>query len=331
MAAAAHIIDRGFAMKKVPMRELSVCAVLLMASFSLRSVAQQPGQTTFSSAEEASKALFTAIEKNDEKATLELLGADAKQIVSSGDATEDAHSRAEFVQAYREMHRLAKEPDGTTTLYIGAKNWPTPIPLVHKGASWYFDTDAGKREILYRRIGRNEISAIRICKELVAAEQEYRRTQPDGFAEKILSDDGARNGLYWPAVASAPQSPIGPLVASAVTEGYADNGREIVKTPYRGYYFHILKGQGQHAPGGAKVYIINGKMSGGFAFVAHPAEYRSSGVMTFIVGPDGVVFQKDLGKDTANVAKALKQYDPDASWHRTDEAQAEITRSRETR
>jgi hypothetical protein len=329
--AAGHGIDRGFAMTKIPMRELLVCAVLLTASFSLRSVAQQPGQKTFSSAEEASNALFTAVQNNDEKATLDLLGAEAKRIVSSGDETEDAHGRAEFVQAYRQMHRLAKEPDGTTTLYIGAKNWPTPIPLVHKGKSWYFDTDAGSKEILFRRIGRNEMSAIRICKELVAAEQEYRRTQPEGFAEKILSDSGARNGLYWPAAAGDPQSPIGPLVASAVTEGYADNGREIVKSPYRGYYFHILKGQGPHAPGGAKSYIINGKMTEGFAFVAHPAEYRSSGVMTFIVGADGVVFQKDLGKDTAVAAKALKQYDPDAGWQRADEAQAESAHGRQTR
>jgi hypothetical protein len=318
-------------MKNLPMRELAICAVLLMACVPLRSMAQQPGQKTFSSAEEASNALVTAVENNDEKAMLDLLGADGKQIVSSGDDTEDANSRAEFVRAYKEMHRLAREPDGSTTLYIGAKNWPTPIPLAHKGHSWYFDTDAGKREILFRRIGRNETSAIRICRELVAAEKDYRRIQPEEFAEKILSDAGRRNGLYWPVAAGDAQSPIGPLVAAAVTEGYADNGREIVKTPYRGYYFHILKGQGEHAPGGAKSYVINGKMTEGFAFVAHPAEYRSSGVMTFIVGADGSVFQKDLGKDTAAVAKALKQFDPDASWHRVDEAQAQAASDRKIR
>jgi hypothetical protein len=313
------------------MRELAICAVVVMACFPLRSMAQQSGQKTFSSAEEASNALVTAVENNDEKAMLDLLGADGKQIVSSGDDTEDAHNRAEFVQAYREMHRLAREPDGSTTLYIGAKNWPTPIPLAHKGHSWYFDTDAGKMEILFRRIGRNETSAIRICRELVAAEKDYRRIQPEGFAEKILSDAGRRNGLYWPVAAGDAQSPIGPLVAAAVTEGYADNGREIVKTPYRGYYFHILKGQGEHAPGGAKSYVINGKMTEGFAFVAHPAEYRSSGVMTFIVGADGSVYQKDLGKETAVVAKALKQFDPDASWQRVDEAQAQAASDRKIR
>ena len=310
--------------------EIAACAILLMACVSLRSMAQQPGQRTFSSPEEASSALVTAVQGNDEKATLDVLGPDGRHIVSSGDDTEDAHSRAEFVQAYREMHRLVREPDGTTTLYIGAKNWPTPIPLAQKGHSWYFDTDAGKMEILFRRIGRNEISTIRVCQELVAAEKDYRRIQPEEYAEKILSDAGRRNGLYWPAAAGDPQSPIGPLVASAVTEGYADNGKEIDQTPYRGYYFHILTQQGKHAPGGAKSYVVNGKMTEGFAFVAYPAEYRSSGVMTFIVGSDGVVHEKDLGKETAAIAKAMKQYDPDARWHRADGTQAETAREQNT-
>src|SRR5580692_10771090 len=149
--------------------KLAACAFLLIVCFPLRSMAQQPGQKVFATAEEAGNALVMAMQNNDEKATLDLLGADGKQIVSSGDATEDARARADFVQAYREMHRLVNEPDGTTTLYIGAKNWPTPIPLVHKGGSWYFDTDAGTKEILFRRIGRNEISTIRVCHELVAA------------------------------------------------------------------------------------------------------------------------------------------------------------------
>jgi Protein of unknown function (DUF2950) len=313
----------------VDLRKLAACAILLTMCFPLRSMAQQPGQKVFSSPEEATKALVMAMQSNDEKATLELLGSDGKQIVSSGDETEDARTRANFVHAYREMHRLVNEPDGTTILYIGAKNWPTPIPLVHKGQAWYFDTDAGKKEILYRRIGRNEISTIRVCQELVAAEKDYRRTQPEEYAQKILSDAGRRNGLYWPAAAGNPQSPIGPLVASAVAEGYT-NGKEIVQTPYRGYYFHILTQQGKHAPGGAKSYIVNGKMTEGFGFVAYPAEYRSSGVMTFIVGSDGVVYQKDLGKETPVVAKAMKEYDPDASWNKAEEAQAETAREQKT-
>jgi hypothetical protein len=211
-----------------------------------------------------------------------------------------------------------KEPDGTINLYIGAENWPTPIPLVNKGNSWYFDTQAGKKEILYRRIGRNEISTIRVCQELVAAQKEYYSTERNEYAEKILSDEGQHNGLYWKATDGEPQSPIGPLVASAVTEGYA-KGQGGAPTPYRGYYFHILTRQGKKAPGGAKDYIVNSKMTEGFAFVAYPAEYRSSGVMTFIVGVDGVVYQKDLGKKTESVDKTLKKYNPDSSWEKAEE------------
>jgi hypothetical protein len=299
--------------------ELAAFAILLMGCFPLRSMAQQPGQKTFSSPEEASNALITAVQSNDEKAMLDLLGPHGKQIISSGDEAEDANSRANFVQKYREMHRLVKEPDGTITLYIGAKNWPTPIPLVHKASSWYFDTDAGKKEILYRRIGRNEISTVRVCQELVAAENEYHDTRQGEYAEKMLSDEGQHNGLYWHAAAGVPQSPIGPLVASAVAEGYP-GGSKSALTPYRGYYFRVLTQQGKNAAGGAKSYVVSGKMTGGFAFVAYPAEYRSSGVMTFVVASDGVVYEKDLGKETGAVAKVMERYDPDATWHKAQEA-----------
>jgi len=286
-------------------------------------MAQQSGQKTFSSPEEASNELVTAAQSNDEKAMLDILGPDLKQIISSGDETEDAHSRADFVQRYQEMHRLVEEPDGTTTLYIGAKNWPTPIPLVNKGSSWYFDTEAGKKELLYRRIGRNEISTIRVCQELVAAQKEYYSGLHNEYAPKFLSDEGQHNGLYWNAVGGEPQSPIGPLIASAVTEGYAKS-RDGAPTPYRGYYYHILTRQGKNGPGGARSYIVNGKMTEGVAFVAYPAEYRSSGVMTFIVGLDGVVYQKDLGKKTDAHAKAMKEYNPNSSWQKAEEQQDEF-------
>jgi hypothetical protein len=253
---------------------------------------------------------------------LDILGPDEKRLVSSGDETEDADSRTNFVHRYQEMHRLVKEPDGTTTLYTGAENWPMPIPLVSKGDSWYFDTEAGKKEILYRRIGQNEISAIRVCEVLVAAEKEYYSTQHDQYAEKFFSDEGHHNGLYWKAADGEPQSPIGPLVASAVAEGYA-KGRDDAPTPYRGYYYHILIGQGKNGADGAKSYIVNGKMTDGFAFVAYPAEYRSSGVMTFIVSEDGVVYQKDLGKKTGVLAKAMKDYNPDSSWQKGEDEQEE--------
>ena len=301
--------------------KLAVVAMLLTVCVPTRSVAQQPGQKTFSSAEEATNALVMAVQADDKTMMLDILGPDGKQIISSGDETQDANSRANFVKRYQEMHRLVKEPDGATVLYIGAHNWPAPIPLVHKGNSWYFDTEAGKKEILYRRVGRNELSAIRVCQELVAAQKEYSAEHKE-YAQKIFSDEGQHNGLYWKAADGEPQSPIGPLVASAVAQGYAKN-QQGAPTPYRGYYFHILTRQGKNAPGGAKNYVVNGKMTEGFAFVAYPAEYRSSGVMTFIVSEDGVVYQKDLGRKTDVLAKAMKEYDRNPSWQEAEERQEE--------
>jgi hypothetical protein len=308
--------------------KLAAVAILLTGCVTTRSMAQQPGQKTFPSAEDASKALVAAAQSNDEKALLDILGPDGKQIISSGDDTEDTQSRAEFVQRYQEMHRLVKEPDGTTTLYSGAENWPLPIPLVNKGNAWYFDTAAGRREILYRRVGRNEMSTIRVCQELVAAEKEYYSTQRE-YAQKIFSDEGQHNGLYWKAADAEPQSPIGPLVASAVAEGYARK-QDGSPTPYRGYYYHILTSQGPNAPGGAKSYVANGKMTEGFAFVAYPAEYRSSGVMTFVVGADGVVYRKDLGAQTAVLAKAMKEYNPGSSWKKDEDQQEETAGEQKT-
>ncbi len=310
--------------------KLAVAAVLLTACFSTRSLAQQPGQKTFSSPEDASSALVTAAQDNDEKAMIDILGSDGKQIVSSGDDTEDANSRANFVKKYQEMHRLVTEPDGTTALYIGAENWPTPIPLVNKDKAWYFDTEAGKQEILYRRIGQNETSAMAVCQELVAAQKEYRATHENEYAQKLFSDEGQHNGLYWKAAEGETQSPIGPLVASAVAEGYAQslNG---TPTPYRGYYFRILTRQKKTASGGAKSYLINGKMTEGFAFVAYPAEYRSSGVMTFIVSEDGVVYEKDLGRKTEVLAKAMKEYNPNSSWQETNDQPEENASAQETK
>jgi len=304
----------------VPLKFVAA-AIFLMACFAACSMAQQAGQKTFSSAEDASSDLVAAVQNNDEKAMVEILGPEGKQVISSGDETEDANARASFVQKYQEMHRLVVEPDGTTVLYIGAKNWPTPIPLVSKGSLWYFDTEEGKRELLYRRVGRNEISTIRVCQELVAAQKEFSATQHNGYAQKILSDEGQHNGLYWRAAAGEPQSPIGPLVAAAVAEGYARRANG-APTPYRGYYYRVLTRQGKNGPGGAQSYIVNGKMTEGFAFLAYPAEYRSSGVMTFIVNQDGIVYQKDLGKKTGALAQAMKEYNPNSGWEKADEQQA---------
>jgi len=298
--------------------KLTGVAILLTGYLAAPSIAQQPGQKTFASPEEATNALVTAAQNNDEKVLLQILGPDGKQIVSSGDDAEDAEGRANFVRRYQQMHRLVKEPDGMVCLYIGAENWPWPIPLVNKANLWYFDTEAGKQEILYRRIGRNEVSAMHVCRELVAAEKEYYSTQNHEYAQKIFSDEGQHNGLYWKAPDGGPQSPIGPLVAVAVAEGYVKN-QNGAPTPYRGYYYNILTGQGKNAPGGTKSYLVNGKMTGGAAFVAYPAEYRSSGVMTFIVGEDGQVYEKDLGKKTEVLAKAMKNYNPDHTWKKVEE------------
>jgi hypothetical protein len=298
--------------------KLTAVAILLTGSLLTPALAQQSGQKTFSSAQEASAALFSAAQSNDEKAMLEILGPEGKQVVSSGDDTEDAADRANFVQRYQEMHRLAAEPDGSTTLYIGAENWPTPIPLANKAKVWFFDTDAGKREILFRRIGRNETSAIGVSLELVAAQKEFWGSHDNQYAQQLFSDDGRHNGLYWKADAGEPQSPIGPLVASAVADGYP-KAQDGVSRPYRGYYFRILTQQKKTESTSAKKYVVQGKMTGGFAFVAYPAEYRSSGVMTFIVNQDGVVYEKDLGTKTAALAKAMKEYNPNSSWQEAEE------------
>lgn len=308
-----------------PLLQRAGAAILLTACVALACPAQQQGQKTFSSAADASAALMAAAKENNESALLAILGPAGKDIISSGDSTQDRERRANIAQKYEQMHRLRKEPDGTTTLYLGAENWPLPIPLENKGGVWFFDTEAGKQEILYRRVGENELSAIRICQALAAAQKDYYPAHGDQYAKQIFSDEGQHNGLYWKATDGEPESPIGPLVASAVAEGY-DKGRNGPPTPYRGYLFHVLTSQGPGAPGGAKSYIVDGKMTGGFAFVAYPAMYRSSGVMTFIVGPNGIVYRKDLGKQTDVIGKDLKDYNPDSTWHK-DEDQQEMSSS----
>jgi Protein of unknown function (DUF2950) len=311
------ITSRGSLLK------LAGTAVLLAVFSATPSHAQQTGQKTFASPEEASKALFAAAKSNDEKAMLDLLGPDGKEIVSSGDEAEDAQSRAEFVKRYEEMSRLVKEPDGSVTLYIGPHNWPCPIPLMSKGNVWYFDTAVGKKEILYRRIGRNEVSAIHVCRELAAAQKEYYAQQHNEYARRIHSEEGKRDGLYWKMSGSEPQSPIGPLVAQAVSnEETKSRGTEPV--PFRGYYFHILTRQGKNAPGGAKSYLVDGKMTS-FAFVAYPAVYRSSGVKTFLVSEDGVVYEKDLGKKTETIAISMHEFNPDSSWQKPEPDQQAAT------
>jgi hypothetical protein len=298
-------------------------AVLLAGAFPILAVAQQAGQKTFPTAQAAGQALADAVKSNDESKMLLVLGPDGKDIVSSGDSVEDAQNRATFVMRYQEMHRLMKEPNGTTTLYVGSENWPLPVPLVNKGGSWYFDSPTAKMEILYRRVGRNEISTIHTAEELVAAQKEFAATHNGEFAQKIFSDPEQQNGLYWQADNGKPQSPIGPLVAAAVAEGYTDKKEGAAATPYRGYLYGVLTQQGSHGPGGAKNYVVDGKMTGGFGFIAFPAAYKSSGVMTFMICPNGVVYRKDLGPNTEKIAKAIKSFNPDSTWKKDEDQQEE--------
>jgi hypothetical protein len=284
--------------------------------------AQQKEQRTFTSAEDAGREFFAAMQAQDDQAPLSILGPAGKDVLSSGDAVEDADARIGFVVKYQEMHRFVTESDGTVTLVVGAENWPFPIPLVNRQGSWYFDTAAGKDEVVFRRIGKNEVAAMEACRDLVEAQQQYFARPPANlpkqFAQKLVSDEGQHNGLYWQGASDEFDSPIDPLIAYARQNLPKDQVGEHV--PFNGYYFRILTLQGPHAPGGAKNYVVDGKMSAGFAFVAYPAEYRSSGVMTFIVNESGTIYEKDLGPETTKLALGMNTFDPNSTWHKPESA-----------
>jgi hypothetical protein len=289
---------------------------LLIVAPHPRLAAEQPSQKTFNSPSDAATAMIVAAKAGDTKALLEIFGPDSKAVLFSGDAVADRNTREQVIQKYDEMHRLVVEPDKSVGLYIGAENWPFPIPLIQKNGAWMFDTAAGKQEILYRRIGRNESSTLETLDVLVDAQKKYASQSHDGsapgqYAQKVLSDEGKHNGLYWQAANGEPESLIGPLVARAAESGYSKKGSA---TPFHGYIYRVLLSQGSAAPGGAMSYLVGGKLTKGFAFVAYPAEYRNSGVMTFIVGKDGQTYQKDLGPQTATIAASMKDYNPDKTW-----------------
>jgi hypothetical protein len=296
----------------------SVLFALTLGCSSAPIFAQEAGQQTFASTEDAGRALYDAMEAQDEQAPLSILGPAGKDVLSSGDPDEDLNARVGFVVKYQEMHRFVTEANGTVSLIVGAENWPFPIPLVNNHGTWFFDTAAGKDEILLRRIGKNELAAIDACRELVGAQKEYSARPPANlpkqFAQKLVSDDGQHNGLYWHGADDEFNSPINPLIAYARQNLPTDQVGEHV--PFNGYMFRILTSQGLHAPGGAKNYIVDGKMSAGFAFVAYPVDYRSSGVMTFIVDETGTIYENDLGPDTTKLAQAMTVYDPDSTWHK---------------
>ncbi len=293
-------------------------AAMVVALSLPAALAQEPGAKTFASPQDAGKALYEAVKADDKPAILAVLGQSASSIITSGDAVQDKNNADTFLKRFEQMNRWEKEVGGNQVLYLGADNWPFPFPVKKNAAGqWYFATKAGVDEILYRRIGRNEIAAIRVCNALVDGQQEYFQQTHDGdavqqYAQRFISEEGKQNGLYWKVAEGQPQSPIGPLVAYAAGEGYG--GKHDTPQPFHGYYFRILTGQGANAIGGAKSYLVDGKMTGGFAFVAYPAEYRNSGVMTFLVDQSGIVYQKDLGPKTADIAKAMTTYNPDKTW-----------------
>jgi len=294
--------------------------MIFLASFSSLTIqhaaAQQASQRTFDSAGKAAAAMFDAAKTGDTNALMQIFGPNSKELLSSGDPVADKNNREQIVKKYEEMHRLVVEPDKTVALYIGSENWPFPIPIVEKNGVWFFDTAKGKQEVLFRRIGRNETFTIDTLQSLVDAQKEYASTTHDQdnvkqYAQRILSDDGKHNGLYWKAAPGEPLSPIGPLIAEATREGYEKSAKPV---PFHGYYYRALTSQGKDAPGGAMSYMTDGKLTKGFAFIAYPAEYRNSGVVTFIVGKDGQVYQRDLGTNTATIAASMKEFNPDKTW-----------------
>jgi len=289
-----------------------VVLLTLLVLFAGIALAQEPGQKTFANSQDAGKALYDAAKSGDKPAIEAVLGASSSSVLSSGDEVEDKNTRDLFTRRYEQMNRWAKEINGNQTLIIGAENWPFPIPLKKDAAgTWYFDTKAGVKEILFRRIGKNELAAIRVCLALADAQNEYFGQKKE-YAQHVMSDPGQQNGLYWKTAEGEPESPIGPLVAHATAKGYG--GEHDTPQPFYGYYYHTLTAQGANVNGGAKSYIVDGKMTGGFAYIAWPAEYRNSGVMTFLVNQDGIVYQKDLGAKTADLAKAMTAYNPDKTW-----------------
>jgi hypothetical protein len=294
--------------------------VLLMAAFVCGLAATTHAQESFKTPEAAVEALGSAAKSDDSKALLSLLGQGGADIVSSGDSVADTATRQRFIAAYDAKHQVAMDGDSKATMIIGQDDFPFPIPLVRKNGAWQFDTVAGRREILYRRIGRNELDAIQASLAYVDAQNEYAEKDRTGqgagvYAQRIVSEPGKMNGLYWPASQGGDESPLGELIAQATSQGYTVGGG---RTPYHGYYFKILTRQGPNAPGGALDYVVRGKMIGGFALVAYPAEYGNSGVMTFLVNHGGTVFQKDLGPRTAEIAGQISSYNPDQTWKKVD-------------
>jgi hypothetical protein len=275
-------------------------------------------QRTFSSPDEAVKALVAATQAGDRAAVDAIFGPEVKDLLS-GDAKQDALEFAAFAKLVGQFSQLARKADDRYVLNLGDQNWPFPIPLVKKGEVWLFDTAAGREEIVNRRIGEDELTAIGVCRTYLAAQREYASEDRAGdgvlrYAQKIKSTPGQKDGLYWKAAPDEDQSPFGPLIAEVHAEGYGGKTAEGEPQPFHGYRFKILTAQGAAAPGGAFDYVINGNLIAGFALVAYPAHWGESGVMTFIVNQWGAVYQRNLGPDSADLAAAMTEFDPDQDW-----------------
>ena len=283
--------------------------------------ASAPAQQTFATPQAAADALMKAAADYDIPALLQLFGPDGQDLVESADTVQDknrAESFSELATAKTEVKLDVSDPN-VARIVVGDEDWPLPVPIVRKNGKWHFDSKAGRTEILYRRIGANELDAIQVCRGYVEAQKEYAETIHDDsginqYAQKIISTPGKRDGLYWRNDDGTSGGPIGEAVADAIEEGYSSKAQ-----PYHGYYFKILKGQGPAAPNGAINYVIQGVMIGGFALIAAPAEYRVTGVKTFIINQDGLVYQKDLGPNTLDLAKKIELYNPDKTWQITDD------------
>lgn len=297
-----------------------VCTTMLIAAAAHRATAEQ-GPAVFDSPDAALQALKDATQSPEKGALSKVFGDDVKALVS-GDEVQDRADVIEFGRQLQQASRWEPNEDGSMTLAVGVDEWPFPVPLVKRDGKWVFDIDAGKEEIVDRRVGRNELRTIAVCRALVVAEREYAAADRDGdnvleFAQHLRSAPGQHDGLYWETAEGEPLSPLGPLVAEARAEGYGANpsaGDQGGPHPYHGYLYRILTKQGANAPGGALDYVINGNMVAGFAAIVYPVDYDDSGVMTFLVGPNGQIYQKDLGAETAKLASEMEAFDPDATW-----------------
>jgi hypothetical protein len=280
-------------------------------------------QRTFATAEEASKALATAVRGGKVDELLAVVGPTAASWLSSGDAVADRNDWGRFLAAYDKKNKLEKSGDDKTILNVGDDDWPFPAPIVKRDGQWSFDANAGREELLNRRVGRNELDTIQTLLAIVDAQREYAAADADGngyadYARRFRSTPGKKDGLYWPAEASKAASPLGPLVAEAAKEGYGKQPPPEAGKPaaYHGYLYRILTSQGKDAAGGAYDYVVKGKLLGGFAVVAWPASYGSSGITTFLVNHDGVVYEKDLGDKTPGIAGTMTRFNPDATWRK---------------